>query len=255
LLRIEICYRWPISQWKNDAMAASVPEETVKAFAHSIHQEATKYGFTQIDTIRLINALMDFSMDQSRNGGNTSRSEELEISTVNHSVESFPLKSSRLSIRRVDADGDKPLLESWIEDTYGRHFLLSCAAAEQHDVGALLSNERNDVGIVELLDGTPIGAVAYLDIDAGQRRAELRKLIGAKDERGKGYAEEATSLWIEYGVKHLGLEKIFVSTLQTHLRNIKLNESVGFKIEGILRAEVLMDGKRYDVLRMGFSAL
>ena len=72
-----------------------------------------------------------------------------------------------------------------------------------------------------------------------------------KDARGKGYAEEATRLWIEYGFRVLGIDKIYVSTLQTHLRNIKLNEEIGFRVEGLLREEVLLDGRRLDVLRMG----
>ncbi len=96
--------------------------------------------------------------------------------------------------------------------------------------------------------------MAFFDVDPVQRRAELRKLIGDPDARGKGYAEEATSLWIRYGVRELGLQKIYVSTLQTHLRNIQLNESVGFRVEGVLRSEVLLDGERYDVLRMGYCA-
>jgi RimJ/RimL family protein N-acetyltransferase len=77
-------------------------------------------------------------------------------------------------------------------------------------------------------------------------------LIGDPAFRGQGLAEEATRLWIEYGVNSLDLEKIYVSTLQTHLSNIRLNEKVGFHVEGLLRDEVLIDGTRHDVLRMGY---
>ena len=95
--------------------------------------------------------------------------------------------------------------------------------------------------------------MAFLDIDTVQRRAELRKLIGDDSERGKGYAEEATALWVAYGHERLGLEKIYLSTLQTHLRNIRLNESIGFRTEGVLRNEILLGNERHDVLRMGLS--
>jgi len=67
-----------------------------------------------------------------------------------------------------------------------------------------------------------------------------------------GLAEEATRLWIAYGIDALRLEKINVSTLQTHINNIKLNEKIGFQVEGLLRDEVLIDGTRHDVLRMGY---
>ena len=102
-----------------------------------------------------------------------------------------------------------------------------------------------------LLDDRPIGVMAFLDHNVTQNRAELRKLIGDPESRGRGLAEEATRLWVAYGMLTLGLEKVYVSTLQTHIANIKLNEDIGFKVEGLLRNEVLIDGKRHDVLRMG----
>jgi RimJ/RimL family protein N-acetyltransferase len=61
-------------------------------------------------------------------------------------------------------------------------------------------------------------------------------------------------MWIQYGIHGLGLEKIYVSTLQTQIANIKLNEKIGFQVEGLLTNEVLIDGERCDVLRMGLSA-
>jgi RimJ/RimL family protein N-acetyltransferase len=106
--------------------------------------------------------------------------------------------------------------------------------------------------MITTLEGKPIGALAYLDHDVDHKRAELRKLIGDPEFRGMGLAEEATQLWIAYGIHALHLEKIYVSTLQTHINNIKLNEKIGFQVEGLLRDEVLIDGTRHDVLRMGY---
>ena len=51
--------------------------------------------------------------------------------------------------------------------------------------------------------------------------------------------------------RQLGLEKIYVSTLQTHIRNIQLNETIGFQVEGVLHNEVRIRDHRHDVLRMG----
>jgi RimJ/RimL family protein N-acetyltransferase len=237
-------------------MANRIPNETVLAFARTIHQEAVKYGFSQVDTIRLINALMDISAQGGDRAGESVAAEHLPpFEAADRSVQELPLRSSRLRIRAAIAASDTPLFERWLADDYGRHFLLSCATAQHLDVAALLGSEHNHVGIIELDDGTPIGAMAFLDIDLAQRRAELRKLVGERTARGKGYAEEATALWIKYGVETLGLEKLFVSTLQTHLRNIKLNEAVGFRVEGVLRGEVLLGGERHDVLRMGLCAV
>ncbi len=227
--------------------ANSIPVETLRVFARSIHNEAVNYGFSQLDLVRLINELMDISAAHVSTSGSAG---ELTPTEGRFDVDSDVLISDHLQIRQADPATDSGLLEQWINDEYGKHFLLSCAAAEMTSVDQLLNHSQNQLGIVSH-DGTPIGAVAYLDIDKSQRRAELRKLIGSREARGKGFAEEATRLWIRYGYKHLGLRKIYVSTLQTHLRNIQLNESIGFRVEGVLHNEVLIDGQRYDVLRMG----
>ena len=105
--------------------------------------------------------------------------------------------------------------------------------------------------MITLKDGRAIGSVAFLDYDPVQRKAELRKLIGEPELRGKGYAKEASELWLRYGLGTLGLKKIYLNTLNTNLRNLRLNEELGFKIEGILRNEVYFDGQYHDVLRMG----
>ena len=94
--------------------------------------------------------------------------------------------------------------------------------------------------------------MAYSDFaNPGQRRAELRKIIGEVDLRGRGLGREASKLWVGYGIGALGLRKIYLNTLVAHIGNIKINEEIGFRVEGILRNEVLVDGEPHDVLRMG----
>ena len=38
--------------------------------------------------------------------------------------------------------------------------------------------------------------------------------------RGKGFAKEATKLWIQYGITKLDLKKIYLDRLDTNIRNI-----------------------------------
>jgi RimJ/RimL family protein N-acetyltransferase len=206
--------------------------------------------------MRLLNALMDLSaqevsprIDSGIDGVEGSNS--FDDPALN--VKDLPLTAPRLQIRMVDPAKDLAMLRSWQHDKYGRHFVFSCATAQETDLRELLSDSTNHVGVVSLKGGPPIGAVAFLDHDRTQRRAELRKVIGDPNARGRGYAEEATLLWIKYGIDRLGLDKIYVSTLQTDLRNIRLNERVGLRIEGVLVEEILKGDERVDVLRMGLS--
>ena len=231
------------------AQTNQVPEETIRTFARTIFREARTYGFGPVDTVRLLNALMDLSVTAGSEQA-PQREENIHFSRRDFDVNGWPLVGSRIRIRNASSTGDIELIETWLDDEYGRHFLISCSTAQRADVPSLLRKPENSIGIVETED-VAIGAVAFLDIDAEQKRAELRKLIGLPSARGRGFAQEATALWIEYGWRILQLEKIFVSTLQTNLGNIRLNESIGFNVEGILKDEVLIDGHRYDVMRMG----
>ncbi len=149
-------------------MSESTPVETVRAFARTIHAEAGKYGFDAIDIVRLINELMDLSTDDNISSGDEMRRRGASEEFVQ--ISSFPLQSRRLEIHLAKPEKDIAKLEDWMDDDYGRHFLMSCATAQRTDLDALLRNPQNQVGIV-WSEGTPIGAVAYLDIDSRQKRA------------------------------------------------------------------------------------
>jgi diamine N-acetyltransferase len=127
---------------------------------------------------------------------------------------------------------------------------LSSITAKTLDIDQVLRSDQNLLGVITLPDATPIGLMAFLDLDRWQRKAELRKLVGEQQYRGRGFARQATTLWIHYGLHGLGLRKIYLNTLQTNIRNIRLNEALGFHVEGILRKEFYLDGEHHDVLRM-----
>ncbi len=121
---------------------------------------------------------------------------------------------------------------------------------DESDIDLFIANSHNLIGTI-LHNDRPIGCVAYLDYCATQRRAELRRLIGEADLRELGLAHEAVALWVGYGLDALGLRKIYQYTLATHDQDIKLNEDLGFRIEGILRHELLIEDEYHDLLRMG----
>ena len=224
----------------------ALPSITVEATARSFYKQAVGYGFTLADFVRFTNVLLGIAM--APRGRGEEGGDAPAPSSVRH--DALPLRGPRLTIRRFGEPGDRELLDAWVADRDGRAFLLSTASGRTHDVDALLGGDQNLVGMVTFED-RPVGCVAYLDHDPGQRRAELRKIIGDASLRGRGLGREAAELWVGYGLGGLGLRKIYLNTLATHIRNIKLNEEIGFRVEGILRNEVLIDGEHRDVLRMG----
>ena len=242
-----------MSQESDRGKPSGIPVPTIQAFSRTIFKEASQYGVGQLDVIRLINELMDLCSGESTPQDCESTNEGFRPRTTEEEFTGLPVVGSRISLRAYQ-DEDRHLIESWLPDRYGRYFVLSCATAQEITIESLTSTPGNHLGMICLEDGSAIGAMAYLDHSRQQERAELRKLIGDPDCRGKGLAEEATRLWVSYGIHGLGLKKIYVSTLQTQIANIRLNESIGFQVEGLLKNEVLIDGQRRDVLRMGLVA-
>ena len=211
---------------------------------------ASAYGFKKIDYLRFVNVLLDMAMTNSKvleeNGHHV---DPVKIDKKAN-AEGLPLAGERISVRSYKSR-DKKILQNWLKDEDGRHFLLSRLTAKAVQVDKFIGDKSCLMGIITLKDDTPIGAIAYCNHNPQQYRAELRKMIGDPSKRAMGYAKEATQLWIQYGIQKLGLKKIYLSTLNNNIRNIKLNEELGFQVEGILRNEVYFDNKFHDVLRMG----
>ena len=99
-------------------------------------------------------------------------------------------------------------------------------------------------------DDQVVGLLGFTAIDRETKQAEFSKMIGEPSERGKGRARGATKALLSYGFDILGLNRIYLHTLDGHLRNIKLNQSLGFQFEGLLQQAVLIDGNLRDVAVM-----
>ena len=227
-----------------------LPEETLEVLVRSFFRESSGYGFSQIDYIRFVNMLLDFSM-QTKNQSDSTADSNQKTEFREKGFMQLPITGKKTKIRKYNPD-DNTLMEQWLGDDYGRQFLLSRTTAQIIGLNRITKDDWNIFGIVTTLENVPIGCVAYLGYNVDQRKAELRKMIGEPSMRGKGYAKEATQLWVNYGVAALKIKKIFLSTLNTDIRNIRLNESLGFKVEGILRNEICLNGTYQDVLRMGY---
>lgn len=226
----------------------AIPEATLEAVARSLFRETSHYGFEQVDYLRFVNLLLDMSL---KNNQIKVKFPTPPIDNMTPDNLTFPLISERVQIREYNDKLDRNNFEKWLKEKNGRYFLLSRVTAKISNITQLVESPDNIIGVITLADGQPIGVLAFLGQEQIQHKAELRKLIGETKYRGKGLAKEAARLWIQYGIHKLGIKKIYLNTLDTNIRNIKLNEELGFKVEGILRNECLIDGVYHDILKMG----
>jgi len=234
-------------------MGNKISETTIETLTRNFFKESLEYGFKYEDYLKFVNTLLEYAITIKNNGSYSfNKNEPLKIDSS--ITITLPLETENLKIRKFNKEEDTNYITEWMQDEFGKYFLLSMTNSQDGKIEKLISSENNHLGIITLKDDTPIGIVAFLNYDKTHRKAELRKLIGVTKYRAHGYGKEATRYWIEYGFKNMNLEKIYLNTIDTNIHNIKINEEMGFKVEGILRNEALVNGVAHDVLRMGLLA-
>jgi len=114
---------------------------------------------------------------------------------------------------------------------------------------------RNDASrrdfVIETREGKPIGIIALVHISDVHRTAEIYIVIGEKDYWGKGVMLEAERLLIGWAFNSLKLEKIWADAVENNIASIITMKKLGFQIEGTLRRERFLRGRRIDVIKLG----
>ena len=96
-----------------------------------------------------------------------------------------------------------------------------------------------------------IGTIKLGHIDWRAGIGDLGIMIGEKKYWGKGIGKDAMACIIKYGFETLSLRKITAGTPSCNIGFIKCAEKLGFKIEGRLRKQILIDGQFYDHILFG----
>ena len=104
--------------------------------------------------------------------------------------------------------------------------------------------------ICRTTDDKVVGLIGFPHIELQTRQAEYIKMIGEPSERGKGFARLGTKVLLEYAFGFLHLNRVYLYTLDGNLRNISLNQSLGFSFEGLLKQAVRVDSELRDVAIM-----
>ncbi|MBU0474010.1 MAG: GNAT family N-acetyltransferase [Bacteroidetes bacterium] len=230
---------------------SKIPDTTIETLTRNFFKESLEYGFKYEDYLKYVNILLEYAIDVKDNQYTKREINSEKLIKSDEENWELPIEAEEICIRNFEKNNDLILLEDWMQDKFGRYFLLSMTNSQDGIIEQLTSSKYNKLGIITLKDKTPIGVVAFLNIDTVHQKAELRKLIGVPEHRAHGYGKEATKYWIKYGFQKLKLKKIYLNTVDTNIHNIKINEELGFKVEGILRNETQVDGVVHDVLRMG----
>ena len=99
--------------------------------------------------------------------------------------------------------------------------------------------------------GEHIGNVTLNNLNWIHRIADTGLMIGRKGLWNRGYAFEAWSLVLKYAFQRLGLRKIIAYAIWENIASITVLRKLGFKVEGLHRKELFIEGKYRDGVRFG----
>lgn len=225
-----------------------------RVLANNLVRELQNSGYHGRDLIGFINHLMQAVTDKGFGdppepaGPVASDLPPLEASTDEWGRPS--ITGSRVLLR-PPAEADRDALEQWRTDP----LVLGSLAPTllEHVLDTLsegVSSDRIDFLTCDRESGIPFGVVSLYNIDGEVAQAEVAKMIGDPRFRGKGLAEATTLLLLRYGFETLCLNRVYLRTLGGNLGNIRLNERMGFRFEGVLREGCVRDAVPTDIVLM-----
>lgn len=156
---------------------------------------------------------------------------------------------------RALEEHDLELKVKWINDpdinaTLHYEIPLGLSKTKKWFQNSVLDNSRRDL-VIETIEAEPIGLVGLIDINWFHRTAEAYILLGNKKYWGKGIGTMALSMIVQWAFEELGMNKVWGTARATNSAAIKMQKKVGFKLEGTLREEKYIRGKRVDIIRVG----
>jgi RimJ/RimL family protein N-acetyltransferase len=105
-----------------------------------------------------------------------------------------------------------------------------------------------------LADDRPIGNIGLFDLDLVNGSAGLGIIVGAADDRGRGYGTDMLRAMLAFGFDRLRLERIWLDVYDFNDGARRVYERVGFAHEGRHRHALYHEGRFVDVHRMAILA-
>jgi len=112
------------------------------------------------------------------------------------------------------------------------------------------ATDRVDYAITLKDDPAYIGEVVLNNIQIEERNANLRVALAGQQYFNKGYGSEALKLILKHGFETLGLHKIHLDVYAFNSRAQHVYEKIGFVKEGVLRDDLIWEGKYHNSILM-----
>lgn len=150
---------------------------------------------------------------------------------------------------REFSEKDIPYKVKWINDESNNKYLHYDLPLREDKTLVWFKNNKDRTDRLDLtitFNDKPVGLIGLLDIDNKNKKAEYYICMGEEKYKGKGLAYNASKLLIEYAYNELHLNKVYLHTEKNNIPAQKLFEKIGFEKEGLLKHDLIYNGKKKD---------
>jgi RimJ/RimL family protein N-acetyltransferase len=160
-------------------------------------------------------------------------------------------EAERVYLRPLEKK-DLYLRPKWFNDEEINKTLLidipiSLAGTEDWFSRSVKDNSKLNLSICDKKTDKVIGMTGLLNISYKHRKAQFYITIGEKEYWGKGLPDEIIPLVLNFGFSELGLNKIYLYTINNNNRARKVYERNGFKQEAVLKEDFFCRGQLQDI--------
>lgn len=169
------------------------------------------------------------------------------------------LHSSRLILRGIKQTDINETYLGWMNDPEVSRYLETRFMPQTiESLQAYWLAHRDDpaspwFAICLASDGRHIGNIKLGPIYWLHRRADISLFIGERECWGLGYASEAIALLRDWAFDELDLYKLNAGIYAGNNGSRRAFENCGFRLEGTLEQDVVSNGIRKDVWRLGLT--
>jgi D-cysteine desulfhydrase len=156
--------------------------------------------------------------------------------------------SLSVRIRKFD-EKDIPYKVKWINDEKNNkylHYDLPLTEDKTLNWFNKIKDRTDRADYTITYNNEPVGLIGLLNIDQKNKKAEYYICLGEEKYKGKGIAYTATKLLIDIAFNELKLNKIYLYTEVANIPAQKLFEKFGFEKEGLLRNDLIYNGRKFD---------
>ncbi len=236
-----------------DHLRKNRQEQLLKLVAKSFHRELVNYGVDSGDIITVSLHLLDRVTENQRSAesGNGYFNTQFLLRDIQDNWK-------KNQLLRIDQVHIIPLLPEqisqicqWLSHQSIQETFIKFFPETESELAEFLLGEETRQYFAIYSDNHFVGAIGAENIDFQHKKLEMKKFVGNTDFGGKGIGKRATFLFLYYAFMILGINKVYIHSMDTNIRNINLNSKFGFELEGIFFQEILREKKFLDVVRMG----